>query len=237
MKVTKYLTISFIIVLLTASLCGCTNEWEDALESLQAAGEALQEENAELKKEKASLEADVASLQEQLYLSTSFETVPEMTDSLLLTLGEKVHTEKVAEFTFTELYWTDDVLGTLPDNGIQFFGKETDATYLVVKGTVTNLNNREIDLDYSTYKEAVVDETYTYTAHWMYLMTNGQRYTRTLPAGQTRECYLFVSIPNTVKEKLKKVRITLGYTDMSAYVVGFDKCESIYSVIYEEENH
>lgn len=107
---------------------------------------------------------------------------------------------------------------------------------LYIKGTFTNLGNREVDIE-NIYTLAVLDGKYEYEGMVTALRPDGKDFTDDVSAQNILTCYIYFEIPEAVVNSYKTCTVKLGFTDsfntkISNALTGydFDACDDAFAV-------
>jgi len=127
-------------------------------------------------------------------------------------LGEPVTTAEY-EMVINDYEWMLEVLPPSPTPGMNYigYGKEKEGmTWLVLKGTLTNNTNAEVDPSSAIKSPSISLGDKQYTAKLETLRDESSFSNDDIVPGEAREVYVYASIPNDVKDA--ETTAALAYT-------------------------
>lgn len=148
--------------------------------------------------------------------------------------GEAKNCDGVAEIRFDTYKWVDGQF--LPSNiyaGYGYSYKEDieGESYFVLEGEVKNTSNDFIDIMFGTYNKFKFNNSYYYTGTFDGEKSEGNGFQEyQLSPFEKVKCYLYVSVPDEMKEKYESCEVILGFNDMRSYVFNEEDCKNLYKV-------
>ena len=166
------------------------------------------DENAEYyKKQIAALEQRIEELEQQLSGGvpvadgTGNEKLP---GKAVITLGQKVTIEDVLEFTINTCSWEDKILPSDTSGTYSYKADTEDETYLVLKGTLTNLNGNSFDVQYIQDSEICINDKYTFSVLMDAEDKDGKGFGNAVKPLQTVDLVIYASVSDGVKDICKR---------------------------------
>lgn len=202
----KLLSLLLIFALL-AGLVGCSG----------GAVSELEDQIDEYKKEIKELKQQIRELEEQLAVYAPGKTPvqegtgadsPAPPASGALTLGQTVTIADVMEFTLTSWAWEDEILPSNTSGTYSYKGDREDETYLVIRGTFTNLNGNTYSIDYLHESELLLNGKYSFDVHMDCEEPDGTGFSSTKPL-QTVNFVIYASVSDGAKDIFENATVTL----------------------------
>lgn len=151
-----------------------------------------------------------------------------------ITLGQKVTIEDVLEFTINTCAWEDKILPSNTSGTYSYKADQEDETYLVLKGTLTNLNGNSFDLKYIQDSEILINGKYTFSIQMDAEDTDGKGFGDSPKPLQTVNFVIYSSVSDGVKDIFESAAITLNILNDPERTKYFfdakDECKNTYTI-------
>lgn len=224
----KKLLSVFILFALLVGLAACSGDTA-----------AYEEQIDEYKQEIKELKQQIRDLEEQLAVyvpgdmpvqdGTGADS-PAPPASSTLTLGQTVTIADVMEFTLTSWAWEDAILPSNTSGVYSYKGDNEDETYLVLRGTFTNLNGNSYDIDYLHESELLLNRKYSFDVQMDCEEPDGTGFSSVKPL-QTVNFVIYASVSDGAKDIFENATVTLHIlSDPSRTGYFFDKDDDRHNV-------
>ncbi len=166
------------------------------------------------------LKAQVVSLQSQLGIQSSDSSgivitpeeensTPAPTGTIPLTLGQKVVIDDIVEFTLNSCSWSQEVLPSNTKGSYTYYDDNEDETYIILRGTLTNISGDTIDIDDLQESEILVNNKYSFYVRMVAEDSDGAGFSSGTKPLQTVNFVIYASISDGVKDIFENATITL----------------------------
>lgn len=149
-----------------------------------------------------------------------------------LALNEPVSTEDY-EFVFTEAYWEspneEGNWNYYQDGGFTVGLKVDEGSVLyLVKGSFTNNGSKAVSLQSKSVGKATFNGKYEYSVK---VQPASNKYD--IEPLQTKDIYLYVTVPETMKDQFESVEILWGLDTNSEYIPKIEELSPVYSMYFK----
>ena len=223
----KKLSTLLIVLILVGSLCSCS--------SGNANSEYYEEQIATLEKQIEDLQAQLRA-----YEATGIDPVdnsgekPATGVEVPLTLGETVTIDNVVEFTLNGCSWENQVLPSNTSGSYSYYDDEADETFLVIRGTMTNLCGDSYDIGNIQESNILINGKYSFNVRMVAEDTDGAGFGNSTKPLQTVNLIIYSSISDGVKDIFENATITLNILNDPSRVSYFfdeeDECKNTYVI-------
>lgn len=188
------------------------------------------------------LEKQIEDLQEQVevYKATGIDPVDNSGEETAteveapLTLGETVTIENIVEFTLNGCSWENQILPSDTSGSYRYYGDEADETYLVIRGTMTNLSGDSYDIDNIQESSILINDKYSFNVRMVAEDTDGAGFSNSTKPLQTVNLIIYSSISDGVKDIFENATMTLNILNDPSRVLYFfyeeDECKNTYVI-------
>ena len=149
-------------------------------------------------------------------------------------LGQKVVIDDVLEFTIHSCAWEDKILPSNISGTYSYKADQEDETYLVLRGTLTNLNGNSFDVRYIQESEIRINDKYSFTVEMDTEDTDGKGFGDAIKPLQTMNLVIYTSVSDGVKNIFEDATLTLNMlNDPERTKYFFDKedeCKNTYTI-------
>lgn len=199
-KTYKRIIVAFCMIGMLLTFCSCSSSGNS--EDIDA-----------YKARIAELENQVESLQAQLNEIQSSETPS--SGSLEATkpsieFGQKVVIDGIIEFTLDSCSWQDEIYPSDISGAYSYYSDEPDETYLVIRGSMTNLSGESYDVDSLQDSDILVNEKYSFSVSIEAEEPDGASFSRSTKPLQTVNLIIYAGISDGVKEIFEDGVITFN---------------------------
>ena len=217
----KKIVSAILLMAITFSLCACSNDAD--IQAYKDEIKALQQRIEELE---ALLGSNVP-----VGDHTEAEKLPGNT---AITLGQKVVIEDVMEFTVNTCSWEDKILPSDISGTYSYKADQEDETYLVLRGTLTNLNGNSFDVKYIQESEIRINDKYTFSILMDGEDTDGKGFGDATKPLQTVNFVIYASVSDGVKDIFESATVTLNILNDPERTKYFfdaeDECKNTYTI-------
>lgn len=173
------------------------------------------DEIAEYKKEIKELKEKVEALENEL--GVSYDDLVSDDSSIsgvgskenTITTGETVVIDDVIEFTLDYCEVVEEVNPSAPDGVYSHYPDKAGEKYIVLWGTVTNLNSNSYDLDYIIKSEITINGQYTFSGQVESEESDGSGFNYSVLPLQTTKFVIFYSVSDKAAEIFSNGTCTL----------------------------
>ena len=173
------------------------------------------DEIAEYEKEIKELKKKVEALENEL--GVSYDDIVSEDGSISgvgskennITTGETVVIDDVIEFTLDYCEVVEEVKPSTPDNVYSYYGDKEGEKYIVLRGTVTNLNSNSYDIGYIIKSEITINGQYTFSGQVESEEGDGSGFNYSVLPLQTTKFVIFYSVSDKAAEILSNGTCTL----------------------------
>jgi cell division septum initiation protein DivIVA len=234
----KRLLSIILLITLVISLAACSSQSSDYAAEL----EAYEKKVAKLQKRIKELEEQLAATQSP---EDSTDDIPQTdaTGSSKIALGQTVTIPDVITFSVTSCTWEDQILPSNTSGVYSYKPDQEDETYLVFRGTFTNLNGNSYDVEYIQDSTIQINEKYSFTIYFDGEDPDGTGFSSSTKPLQTVNFVIYSSISDGVKDVFENATITLNILNDPERTNYFfdedDDCKNTYTMQLTKEmlNH
>jgi len=206
----RLIGVILVFVMLSFGLMGCSADSSDLeslkaeIENLKSENEKLQDENEELKTEIAKSAVSTNSVVDNTIQEDKKEGIK------TISLAEPVNLDFV-EFTLEAAEWKDELLPSNISGVYSYYEDIENETYFVFKGIIKNVSGEAYSIG-DMVSQFVFNDKYKYTG-----ITVGESEDHTDLYGdylnplQSTVIYIYVSVPDEIKEQFQTCNLTFGF--------------------------
>ncbi len=151
-----------------------------------------------------------------------------------ITLGQKVVIEDILEFTVHSCGWEEEILPSNTEGVYSYKADEEDETYLVLRGTFTNLNGNSYDIGDIQDSEILINGKYTFHMYMDAEEPDGTGFIGDTKPLQTVNLVIYASVSDGVKDIFESATITLNILNDPEKTTYFfdaeDECRNTYTI-------
>lgn len=185
----------------------------------------------------AELEEQVELLQAQLNeMQSSKSSASGDLESAtnVIAFGQKVVIDDIVEFALESCSWQDEIYPSNTSSAYSYYSDEADETYLVIRGSMTNLSGESYDIDSLQDSNIVVNGKYSFNVRVEAEEADGASFSRSTKPLQTVNLIIYAGISDGVKEIFEDGTITFNFLNDPVriqYVFNADDdCKNIYTL-------
>lgn len=196
----KRLLSIILLLALVVSLAACASGSDNSAEL-----EAYEKKISKLQKQIKELEDQLAALQNP---QPPADLTPEAGSSKIA-FGQTVTVADVIAFTVTSCAWEDQILPSNTSGVYSYKPDQEDETYLVLRGTFTNLSGSSYDVEYIQDSSIQINEKYSFSIYFDGEDPDGTGFSSSTKPLQTVNFVIYASISDGVKDIFENATITL----------------------------
>lgn len=198
----KKLISLILVACMLLCLCACGNSDEI---------DEYKKEIKELKKKVETLENELGVSYDDLVSDGGEQSGDDIIDSngRAITTGETIVIDDVIEFTLDYCEIVEEVNPSTPDGVYTHYPDNEGEKYIVLWGTVTNLNSNSYDIGYIIESEITINGQYTFSGQVESEESDGSCFNYSVLPLQTTKFVIFYSVSDKAAEILSNGTCTL----------------------------
>lgn len=146
---------------------------------------------------------------------------PEPEVSKILKLNEAVTVGNLMEITLTDYEWVESILPSNTSEGYSYYQDEEGEKYFVIRGKLKNAGSKDLDVQWISESEVVLNETYKFNATMELESNDGSDFYGTAKPLQTLNLIVYASISDEAYEIWESVDVTIRILSDGEYIDNF----------------
>lgn len=145
-------------------------------------------------------------------------------------LGETKNCKELIELRFDSYEWMDQILPTNISGSYSYIGDIEGESYFVIKGEVKNISSNTVNISRALI-EFKFNDNYNYFGNFTAEGKDKSDFLGENIAPLTvSTCYLYVSVPDEIREKYKNCEIIYGFSNLNNIVTTESECKAVYKL-------
>lgn len=214
------------ILLLSLGITGCQSN--DTKESVTKDDLTVTSQQEDIEKVETVPKKEESTPEKQ---NTETTTDIAKDSNSLLNLGEVKNCNDIIELQFDSSEWLDTILPTNTSSFYSYYEDVEGESYFVLKGSIKNISADTIDIKFGSLNSFKFNDKYTYTGSFEAEgKDKSDFFGYQLAPLTSATCYLYVSVPDEMKDNYEKCDIELGFSDLKSYVFNKEDCTNLYTI-------